>query len=500
MKTAELFFCAAVAALSACAETQVLIVHEKVRVDEWRVTDDCRWVKKGTWLACGADLKGPHSIAAADGIVYVGDSRGDAGAILKYSPEGKFLGVLASVPARPEALAIRDGFLYVCSAFGKNANQLFRYSLSDGKGGAYGTAGLSVPRTLAFGADGLLYTANRGSGEIAVFDVSGDKPALKAAYQSPAQAHGGMLLDPDRDRLLIPCKKPESIDLITGTAKRPLTPIPVQNAFSAAFVNGEACFADHTGKIIAWNPDAGTATVRATGVQGACDLLNLTEALDGTAERRRTTAAARLRAAGKTFAYKRFDPERPHDYTPLKYNNPDATPYLKTGLICYPMAFDYDGDGDLDLVVSNWGIPTWRGTWYFENPTAKGTKNATPIFKPARKVGEGCSNVSAKTYPDGRVAVLRQNQITWDFSKTGWDGLQTLKDLPKNIHYNNVRCRQGRPDRRHRRLGAVRLAQRLRRKRQLEERADPRTCVLDQERGGRERSRRSATLPAWRRE
>ena len=232
MKTAELFFCAAVAAFSACAETQVLIVHEKVRVDEWRVTDDCRWAKKGTWLACGADLKGPHCIAAVDGTIYVGDSRGDAnGAILKYSPEGKFLGVLASVPARPEALAIRDGFLYVCSAFGPNANQLFRYSLSDGKGGVYLTQGLSVPRTLAFGADGLLYTANRGSGEIAVFDVSGDKPTLKAAYQSPAQAHGGMLLDYDRDRLLIPCKKPESIDLITGTAKRPLLPIPVQNAF-----------------------------------------------------------------------------------------------------------------------------------------------------------------------------------------------------------------------------------------------------------------------------
>ena len=443
MRTIGLLVCVAAVGVvcPAFPEARVLVVREKDSVDEWRVTDDCRWVKKGTWLARGTDLKGPHSIAAADGIVYVGDSRGDAnGAILKYSPEGKFLGVLASVPARPEALAINGGYIYVCSAFGKNANRLFRYSLSDGKGGVYGTAGLSVPRTLAFGADGLLYAANRSSGEIAVFDVSGDKPALKAAYQSPAQAHGGMLLDHDRDRLLIPCKKPEAIDLITGTAKRPLMPIPVQNAFSAAFVNGEACFADHTGKIIAWNPDAGTATVRATGVQGACDLLNLTEALDGTAERRRAAASARLHAVAKTFAYKRFDPERPHDYTPLRYNNPSATPYLKTGLICYPMAFDYDGDGDLDLVVSNWGIPTWRGTWYFENPTPKGKKDAFPIFKPAKKVGEGCSNVSAKTYPNGRVAVLRQNQITWDFSKTGWEGLQTLKDLPKNIHYNGVRC------------------------------------------------------------
>ena len=80
MKSITLYFGAgmAVACLSAFSETRVLVVREKSCVDEWRVTDDCRWVKKGTWLACGTDLKGPHSIAAADGIVYVGDSRGDA--------------------------------------------------------------------------------------------------------------------------------------------------------------------------------------------------------------------------------------------------------------------------------------------------------------------------------------------------------------------------------------------------------------------------------------
>ena len=89
MKTAELFFCAVVAALSSCAETQVLIVHENFRVDDWRVADDGQWTRKGTWFACGAEMKGPHSIAAADGIVYVGDSRGDIGAILKFTPDGK---------------------------------------------------------------------------------------------------------------------------------------------------------------------------------------------------------------------------------------------------------------------------------------------------------------------------------------------------------------------------------------------------------------------------
>ena len=90
MKSVKLFVGVGMAAacLSAFSETRVLIVREKSCVDEWRVTDDGQWIRKGTWLASGTEMKGPHSITAADGIVYVGDSRGDAGALLKFTPDG----------------------------------------------------------------------------------------------------------------------------------------------------------------------------------------------------------------------------------------------------------------------------------------------------------------------------------------------------------------------------------------------------------------------------
>ena len=124
------------------------------------------------------------------------------------------------------------------------------------------------------------------------------------------------------------------------------------------------------------------------------------------------------------------------DYTPLAYNNPDAYPPAKVGLIGSAIAFDWDGDGDRDIVIGCGGIKTWFGLWLFENPSAPGSKEVFPVFKPGRKVGDGQRNLFAKTYPDGRVMITRQNMRIDDFRKTGWH-MQPFKGLEHNLRHAN---------------------------------------------------------------
>ena len=195
----------AVSALSAFSETSVLVVREEVCVEEWRVSDAHEWTKKGVWLEKGKEAQGPHCVAAANGIVYLGDRLGDSskGAILKFSPEGKYLGVLAKIQARPESLAIHGDFLYVSSAFGANAHRLFRYRLSDGKGGVCLTTGLSVPRTLAFGADGVEQQP------IKSFLAFGEVVIVAADYEEVAGAFLEDLRRGERQGLFRPAVFPE---------------------------------------------------------------------------------------------------------------------------------------------------------------------------------------------------------------------------------------------------------------------------------------------------
>ena len=54
------------------------------------------------------------------------------------------------------------------------------------------------------------------------------------------------------------------------------------------------------------------------------------------------------------------------DFRPLMYGN-SGTAFLKNGLFPSVMTMDFDGDGDLDVVMANSGIPTKRGTWLYEN-------------------------------------------------------------------------------------------------------------------------------------
>lgn len=71
----------------------------------------------------------------------------------------------------------------------------------------------------------------------------------------------------------------------------------------------------------------------------------------------------------------------------VKYNHPEAKPFLGVGLWAWPMPMDFDRDGDLDLVVSCPDVP-FNGTYFFENPDG----SVMPDFLPPVRLGEGDKN------------------------------------------------------------------------------------------------------------
>ncbi len=118
----------------------------------------------------------------------------------------------------------------------------------------------------------------------------------------------------------------------------------------------------------------------------------------------------------------------------LSYNNARTT-FVKAGLFSSPLVMDYDGDGDLDVIINSWGIPTWSGTWLFENTGKKGECN--PVFKPARKLPRGGDQ--AQVLSDGRLAVLEPGRVAYDYRENGMKNAQPFKGLPENVHSNVVR-------------------------------------------------------------
>ena len=121
----------------------------------------------------------------------------------------------------------------------------------------------------------------------------------------------------------------------------------------------------------------------------------------------------------------------------LMYNSP-GTADLKSGLFSWPMILDYDGDGDLDVLIATGGIPTWKGTWFFENTGKRG--DLDPVFRRARPVPHvGDDSASAQVLADGRLAVTRGGRVAFDYLRNGMKNARPFAGLPGNVHTNGVR-------------------------------------------------------------
>ncbi len=79
------------------------------------------------------------------------------------------------------------------------------------------------------------------------------------------------------------------------------------------------------------------------------------------------------------------------------FNNPGLEVDLGVGIWPHPAVYDYDGDGQLDLIVGSSCVP-FNGTRLYLNPTPKGEKNALSVFPGGKDVPE-----SARIHRDGKV-------------------------------------------------------------------------------------------------
>lgn len=105
----------------------------------------------------------------------------------------------------------------------------------------------------------------------------------------------------------------------------------------------------------------------------------------------------------------------------LAYNNPGLVVDLGVGLWAWPIPWDVDQDGDMDLIVSCPDKPS-NGVWYFENRQGD-TK--LPVFEPAKKLS-GTVHYVMPSYVDGGIRVLSPGVEYDSFLSVGIDSKKKL--------------------------------------------------------------------------
>lgn len=80
----------------------------------------------------------------------------------------------------------------------------------------------------------------------------------------------------------------------------------------------------------------------------------------------------------------------------LQYQNPELKVDLGVGLWPIPLPMDFNGDGNLDLLVSSTARDVFNGLYFFENSTGK----MPPVFKQPVRIGDGPSSIQVSYVKD----------------------------------------------------------------------------------------------------